>query len=281
MNKFVVRKLSMVVVISLLGACSNTKQQNFSNIDVNYSKLDIYIDLETVGEVNVILTEPGYDGDQLATSIYSANFNAAMNGAQSSPGGNITGALLVAGMARSMAVEAATRQKNKPVDSFLNHLSSLHWIRDVGAKSLGSTKKSGAGPYIVLSPKVSLSSDYRSLLVNYTIEVKSPGSNILYKNYITLESQPVLGANRTITDLNSFKKPQILPYLKESYATATSLLRNVLFHQASTPSENKAVRFRNQRGEFYIRGQIIKPCDGYIIYKTLRQELGFAPCIKN
>ncbi|MDM7861531.1 hypothetical protein QTP81_13090 [Alteromonas sp. ASW11-36] len=275
-------KIVLLLVGTLcISACKSTKQSVVSHANKPLAMPETVYIVPQESNINVLLTELGYDGNDIAATMYQANLNASMQSVNYDPLAGLAGALIGGAILKNSAENSAIREKNSPVQQFLTVAEQIQWQEvwhpDWQADLAPSKPQT---THLQITPETSLSSDYRSLISVFFVEVYADRKELLYRNYFHLESAPLLDLNTSLHQLNNIDSGEIV-----NDFTAVSERLLLLVEQAlETWSKrsrfaNHSIRYKNKRGEFYSRGEVLQPCDGFITFRTLRGEIKQAPCI--
>jgi len=271
----------------LLVACSSsTKRSSIHNsyIEEISKPYEILFDSKNLSQINVSLRGLGYDGNQLASTMHSANMNASMN-ANYSPGAGLVGALIGGAIARESAISSAQKNKNTPVSPFLDNMQLVNWkglitdISSLNSKWFINTEEFTSKQKITVIPELSLSTDYRAFKLISLVKVHSDMGKLIYQNYFHVHSLPLLKRNSTITQLNNSDMEYIEQVLTSSLTRLDQLIYDELnkwrLHTKKGVGTN--IRFSYDKKHFYERGFLLKKENGYITYKNLRGEVKHMP----
>jgi hypothetical protein len=275
------QSLYVFIAFTLLLGCANTKKDIITSHQLTGKTLPetIFINTEFMKDINVSLDELGYDGDTLANMLYQANLNASLNSAAYSPAGGLAGALIAGQIIKSTAKSSAKRKKNTPIQLFLDTLENNDWsnlITEAGLADYVEHENVKGRSYIVITPKLSVSIDYRTLNFTALVEVNDSDINVIHRNYYHIEPPPMLSANETITNLNLVDFNLVNTFFISGIHRVLELVK--LDIEFTSSYANTPIRVQNERGEFYSRGIQIKACDNTIVFRNLRKEIKELPC---
>lgn len=274
--------LAAVFLIACIVGCQNGPRRDVVNSTVTPSLQPNLAILNTqeLNEINVAMSNLGYNGDQLAASIHSSSMNAAMQPG-AAPGTGLAGALIGGSIVKSSAQNAAQKQKNEPVTVFLNTLEKLDWQVIFSSSEMGSqysfissrdqTKNSDA--LLTLQPSTQVSADYRSLRLTVVAAVTKKGK-VIYKNFFHLQSQPLLSGEDLLNSVNTITTDEATANIKKLIDKLPYLIKqDMQSWPGKQLQKSTAIKFKNASGEYFERGYLLEQREGEIIFKSLRGEV--------
>lgn len=286
LNNVVLQLLVLTLTVMLVTGCttSNVKKvippQHSSHV---IEKTDvIYLDTSKLSNINVALTGLGYDGDQLAQSMTSANYAAAYQpGAD--PASAAIGVLIAGSILQNMERSAAIEKKNEPVTPFLTKVAALDWQTLVESNTLLNKEWSINKPevknysVVTVQPELKLSSDYRNLEIVSLVIIESEDGEPLYQNYFHIYAPPFLNKTKLLSELNNLSEETLNSKAKMFLSQLEYLLDKDLSEWQKKPKKNDSIRFKNDDKQYYERGTLLAKENSFITYRTLRGEIKHIP----
>lgn len=279
--------LSITLVLLFITGCnaSNKKSIVHSNITVSPFPQHVFFDEAQLNNVDVTLNGIGYDGDQIASAMHSANYSAALQ-PNYSPEAGVAGVVIAGLFLQDMQKEAAIEERNKPISSFLATVESINWDSVINNTNIGiqllSQNDSSQGRRLIVTPTLHISPDYRSFILTSLIERKNSSDNITYQNYIHIHSTPIISWNETITNLNLMSNHDIRNHLSVMLVQLITVMHKELEIWQNIPQKSGGhpIKFINDLKEYYERGTLLENENSFITYRTLRGEIKHIPCEK-
>ncbi len=274
--------IAAALLIVCATGCQNGPKRDVVNKPVGASHHPNFATLNTqeLKEINVAMSNLGYNGDQLAASIHSSSMNAAMQPG-ATPGAGLAGALIGGSIIKSSAQSAAQKQKNEPVATFLSTLEKLNW-QDVFSSSELGTQYSfvspkppikNSEPLLTLTPSTQVSADYRSIRLTVTAAVTQKGK-VIYKNFFHLQSQPLLSGEDLLNSVNTISTNEATASIQQLINKLPYLIRqDMQSWPGKELQKSTAIKFKNASGEYFERGYLLEQPQGEIIFKSLRGEI--------
>lgn len=274
--------IAATLLIVCIAGCQNGPKRDVVNKTVGAPHHPSFAILNTkeIKEIDVAMSNLGYNGDQLAASIHSSSMNAAMQPG-ATPGASLAGALIGSSIIKSSAQNSAQRQKNEPVTIFLSTLEKLNW-QDIFSDSKLGTQYSFVSlkdqtknneTILTLTPSAQVSADYRSLRLTVTAAATNKGK-IIYKNFFHLQSQPLLSGEDLLNSVNTTSTDEATALVKQLIDKLPYLIKQDM---QSWPGKqlqrSTAIKFKNASGEYFERGYLLEQKQGEIIFKSLRGEV--------
>ncbi|MFO1370389.1 MAG: hypothetical protein U1F46_15460 [Marinagarivorans sp.] len=277
---------SMAIAICALTACSNNGPRkdiiHNNNVHKDAPRIAV-LNTQQLKEINVAMSDLGYNTGQIAMSAQQASINAASQPG-AAPGAGAAGAaggLIGAGIAQASMASAAQKQKNQLAEGLLSTLKNIDWQQTFSSSALSkaysiqtlSAPQQSSESKIIITPSLQLSADYRSLILSVAITTQEQRKTV-YKNYFHLQSAPLLEEDKILGDLNKIPPATILKILNDMLAALPKLIeQDMLSWPGKNLSDATSIRFKNSCGEYFERGYLLDLSNGKITFKTLRGEI--------
>lgn len=275
--------VSLWLLVLLIAGCRSTNVQKVVPLQVDSNEplhLNlVYVNTTNFNNIDVALSKPSYDGDQLARGMQSAAYSSPPG---ADPASAILGTLLAGELMKNMEKSAQIEKKNKPVAIFLNKASSIDWKKLVSSERLKKKwiferPKGQFIPLVTIQPHLSLSSDYRNFELDSLVTIKSQNNRVIYQNYFHIYSHPFLDKSQLLSELNNLSGEVLNANLLEILVRLEYLIDKDVLEWQKLSRENNPVIFKNDDRQYYDRGTILNKEDNYIAYRTLRGEIKYMP----
>lgn len=279
----------IVLVAVIINGCNASNKKAivvYSDMTINHFPQQVFFNPVQLSDVNVALMGIGYDGNQVASAMYSANMNAALQPGYT-PAAGLAGSLIAGSLLRNMQQNAAIEERNEPILLFLSTVEAIDWGKvinsaDVDFQLFAFKSDHNHESRLVVTPILNLSPDYRSLILMSFVEMRNSSGKVIYQNYIHIHSAPILSWNETITNLNSISHQDISERLSVMLSQLDSLMYKELEGWQNMPSKlgGDPIKFIHDLKEYYERGTLLEKENNFITYRTLRGEIKHIPCEK-
>ena len=274
--------IAAALLIVCVAGCQNGPKRDVVTKTVTTSHHPNFTTLHTqeLKEINVAMSNLGYNGDQLAASMHSSSMNAAMQPG-ASPGAGLAGALIGGSIIKSSAQNAAQKQKNEPVADFLTTLENLNWQDIFSSSELGAQysfispkdKTKNNETLLILTPSAQVSADYRSIRLTVTAAVTKKGK-VIYKNFFHLQSQPLLTGEDLLSSVNTISVDEATAGVQQLIDKLPYLIKQDMQSWPGKELQRSvAIKFKNASGEYFERGYLLEQKQNEIIFKSLRGEV--------
>jgi len=281
-----IHNLFILVALSIiLSACNSANKKIILNSDPRTQPRQAVVNTDFLTKVNVDLTGLGYDGNQLSRSMSSTTSQAYYG--YGSPESALVGALLGGSLIKEIEINAAIEEKNKPIVNYLSKLSKTDWNNVLNKSNLNIPWSISKGEAIhkdklVVTPRLHVSADYRSLILSSFIERRDINNQLVYQNYFHIYSAPLLPWSETISNLNAMTAQEINIHLSIMLSQLDILIMKELTDWKKLPVKpgGQPIKFVNDMKEYYERGTILNMQDKFMTYRTLRGEIKHMPCKK-
>lgn len=289
-GRFINRFILIAIAVTALSSCASTSKKKLiltSDLFIPSSK-HVFVNTAKMSTINVARRSLGYNGDQIAATMQQSTMNASMQ-AGYNPGAGLVGALIGGAIVKSLAEQDAIDKKNEPIKMFLEDLANTDWqilltqtpeAKTVGWQPYYKDVNKEFEEYLLIEPNLQLSSNYRAFELNVLVEYYGNSKKPVFRNYIFIQSPPILSANETVTNLNSNDGELIQDALGKMFAQLKDIVGNEIYKQdhQGMGMKHSAIKFKNALGEFYERGAILSLKNGYITYRNLRGEIKHMQC---
>ncbi len=268
-------KLILVGLLALiLSACQSSKRKVVNQLNINKLPKELYIDLGDFSDVGVKRVDLGYDGTQLAMSAHQANINAV--GAGGSAAAGLVGGLIGIAIAKSSADSSAQKERNKPVLGLIKKLNGSDEQAILQQSTLCKLKhctfKAIKNQEVTLTPSISITKNYRSLALSVKVEFRK-GKKVVYRNFINIESKPLLSLNSTLNKLNNVPDDDLDTAIINLFSKFDEVLNSELLEWRKLPKKNKRIKYLFEYREYYDRGSVLAQTGTILTYRDLRGQI--------
>lgn len=244
----------------------------------------IVVDYSGLSDINVRLSGLGYNGDQIASSIHQAQFNAAMQGQSMGAAGGLAGALVGTMLVKSAAESAAQKEKNAPVAMAIAKVKALNFTDIMNQAALNEhftlyTEEQQEGlpkSHYKMTPFISFSANYLNMQLIVQLE-RIKNKKVVYRNYFQITSPMLLKENASLNNVNNISNEAYSAMIVNMLDHMPKMISGEFGQWREVNKSSKGIKFKRRRYTYYERGQVLEKNDDYIIYRNLRGEIKLHP----